>query len=100
MNILIPDSWLREFLETSATPKQIKEYLSLCGPSVERLHEENGEIIYDIEITTNRPDAMSIVGVAREAAVILPQFGIAAKCINDQYVQKVTPFQAKNISKK
>lgn len=100
MNILVPDSWLREFLETSATPQQIREYLSLCGPSVERIHEESGNPIYEIEITTNRPDAMSIVGVAREAAAILPQFGIAAKCINDPYVQKVTPFQAKNISKK
>lgn len=81
MNILIPDSWLREYLETKATPSQIKEYLSLCGPSVERIHEESGEPIYDVEITTNRPDAMSIMGVAREAAAILPRFGIAAKLL-------------------
>ncbi|MEK7544371.1 MAG: phenylalanine--tRNA ligase subunit beta, partial [Patescibacteria group bacterium] len=85
MNILIPDSWLRDYLETKATPKQIKEYLSLCGPSVERIHEESGEPIYDVEITTNRPDAMSVVGVAREAAAILPRFGIAAKLKNDPY---------------
>ena len=85
MNILIPDSWLREYLETKATPKQIKEYLSLCGPSVERIHEESGEPIYDVEITTNRPDAMSIVGIAREAAAILPRFGIPAKLRNDPY---------------
>ena len=29
MNILIPDSWLREYVKTKATPKQIKEYLAL-----------------------------------------------------------------------
>ena len=85
MNILIPDSWLREYLKTKATPKQIKEYLSLCGPSVERIHETKGEPVYDIEITTNRPDAMSIAGVAREAAAILPRFGIQAKLIGDPY---------------
>lgn len=95
MNILIPDSWLREFLQTKATPKQIKEFLSLCGPSVERIHEEGDEFIYDIEITTNRPDAMSVIGVAREAAAILPRFGIAAKLKTDPYAEKVTPFQAK-----
>ena len=85
MNILIPDSWLREFLKTKATPQQIKEYLSLCGPSVERLKKVGEEFIYDIEITTNRPDAMSVVGVAREAAAILPRFNIPAKLMNDPY---------------
>lgn len=106
MNILIPDSWLREYLETKATPKQIKEYLSLCGPSVERIHEESGEPVYDVEITTNRPDAMSIVGVAREAAAILPRFGISAKLVNDPYsnkgltlkTKKVKPFEAKTLT--
>ncbi|OGG10289.1 hypothetical protein A2699_00145 [Candidatus Gottesmanbacteria bacterium RIFCSPHIGHO2_01_FULL_43_15] len=85
MNILIPDSWLREFLETAATPKQIKEYLSLCGPSIERINEVSGETIYDVEVTTNRPDSMSVFGVAREAAAILPRFEIAAKLANDPY---------------
>ncbi len=85
MNILISDSWLREFLKTKATPKQLKEYLSLCGPSVERINKVNGEPVYDIEITGNRPDAMSVVGVAREAAAILPRFGIKTKLIGDPY---------------
>ena len=89
MNILVPDSWLREYLETKATPKQIKEYLSLCGPSVERIHEQTGKIIYNIEITGNRPDAMSVAGVAREAAAILPRFGIAAKLRNEPYAARI-----------
>jgi len=106
MNILIPDSWLREYLETKATPQQIKEYLSLCGPSVERMHKEDGEVIYDIEVTGNRPDSMSILGIAREAAAILPRFGIAAKLLNDPYdmkgltlkTKKVKPFEAKTLT--
>lgn len=85
MNILIPDMWLRDFLQTEATPKQLKEYLSLCGPSIERINEVNGETVYDIEITGNRTDAMSVVGVAREASVILPRFGIPAQLMHDPY---------------
>ena len=92
MNILISDSWLREYLETKATPEQIKEYLSLCGPSVERIHKTSNGVVYDIEITTNRPDAMSVVGVAREAAAILPRFGIAAKLIHDPYAFNTKAF--------
>jgi phenylalanyl-tRNA synthetase beta chain len=78
MNILIPDSWLRDHLETKATPKEIKDLLSLSGPSVERINYVEGEPVYDIEITTNRVDAFSVRGVAREASVILPEFGIPA----------------------
>ena len=74
MNILIPDSWLREFLETAATPKQIKEYLSLCGPSIERINEVSGETIYDVEVTTNRPDSMSVFGVAPADPAPLTRF--------------------------
>ncbi len=92
MNILIPDSWLREYLKTKATPEQIKEYLSLCGPSVERIKKAGDEIVYDMEITTNRPDAMSVAGVAREAAAILPRFGIPAKFISDPYALNTKPF--------
>lgn len=78
MNILIPHSWLLEHLETTAKPEEIQKYLSLCGPSVERIYQREGESVYDIEITTNRVDSMSVRGIAREAAVILPQFGIKA----------------------
>lgn len=79
MQILIPDSWLREFIETNATPKQIQEALSLCGPSVERMHKKGNDFVYDIEVTTNRVDMMSVVGIARECLAILPRFGYSAK---------------------
>ncbi|MBI4157733.1 phenylalanine--tRNA ligase subunit beta, partial [Candidatus Woesebacteria bacterium] len=79
MNILVPDNWLRVFLKTKATPKQIAEGLSLCGPSVEKVEERKTGPIYHIEITTNRVDAASIYGIAREAAAILPRFKFQAK---------------------
>lgn len=79
MNIKILDSWLREYLKTKATPKQIGEMLSLTSVSVERITPYGkNDVVYDIEITTNRPDLMSVIGLAREAATILPQFAIAA----------------------
>ncbi|MBI2405682.1 phenylalanine--tRNA ligase subunit beta [Candidatus Microgenomates bacterium] len=81
MDILIPDSWLREFLKTKATSKQIAEYLSLCGPSVEKVTKEGEDFVYLIEITTNRVDSASVLGIAREAAAVLPRFGILASFI-------------------
>ncbi len=89
MNILIPDSWLREYLKTKATPSQLKEYLSLCGPSIERVYGTGKDTVYDVEITGNRPDSMSIIGVAREAVTILPRFGVAASLVGDPYAEKM-----------
>lgn len=83
MDLLIPDSWLRKFLDTKASAKQIATYLSLCGPSIEKITKSNdGDYIYSIEITTNRVDSASVVGIAREAGAILPRFGIFAKLKN------------------
>ncbi|HCM82316.1 MAG: Phenylalanine-tRNA ligase beta subunit [Candidatus Gottesmanbacteria bacterium GW2011_GWA1_44_24b] len=94
MNILVPDSWLRDYLKTKATPKQIRGYLSLCGPSVERINTVNKEIVYDIEVTSNRPDMMSVSGIAREASVILPRFGIKAEFVNDPYMIQKSFFKS------
>lgn len=81
MNIRIPDEWLRTYLKTPATPEEIRKYLSLSGPSVERIDSVSGKPVYEIEITTNRVDCMSVYGIAREAAVILPEYGINAELI-------------------
>jgi phenylalanyl-tRNA synthetase beta chain len=71
MNILIPDEWLRQYLKTDVTPKEFKDRVSLSGVSVERIYGEPGHEVYDIEVTTNRVDCMSVVGIAREAGAIL-----------------------------
>lgn len=78
MNIKILDSWLREYLKTSAKPEKIAEALSLTSVSVERIEKYGNDYIYNIEVTTNRPDLMSVVGLAREASVSLPRFGVKA----------------------
>ncbi len=79
MDIKILDSWLRDYLDTKATPQKIGECLSLSGPSVERIKKSGKDFIYDIEITTNRIDTVSVCGIAREASAILPRFGISSK---------------------
>ena len=81
MNIKILDSWLREYLKTSATPKKIAEKLSLTSVSIERIEKFKDDFVYDIEVTTNRPELMSVVNLAQEAATVLPQSGIDAKFV-------------------
>jgi len=78
MNILISNSWLREHLKTKATPEEIAEYLSLSSQSVEKVTKVENDWVYEIEVTTNRPDCLSLYGIARELTAILPRFGIPA----------------------
>lgn len=91
MNIKITHNWLKEYLDTDATPEQIQKYLSLCGPSVENIQKEDNDYIYDIEITSNRIDTASVMGIARETAAILKCFGIKARFKPLQLNEKIMP---------
>lgn len=82
MNIKIVDSWLREYLKTKASCETIAEKLSLSSVSVEKIEKVHGDLIYDIEVTSNRVDLMSVIGIAREAAASLTQSGIPAEFIS------------------
>lgn len=89
MNILIPDSLLREYLQTKAEATTIAKEVALCGPSVERVEMVEGEPVYDVEITTNRVDTASVRGFAREAAVILRVAGISADFVTTGKVKSL-----------
>ncbi len=71
MNITVPVSWLREYLKTDVAAKTLANYLSLAGPSVERIDKHKEDLFLEVEVTSNRPDAFSIYGLAREANAIL-----------------------------
>ena len=80
MNILVPQSWLKDYVKTDAQPADIVKALSLHAFSVEKIVETpSGEPVYEIEITPNRGDALSVLGIARELRVILPRLGFKAE---------------------
>jgi phenylalanyl-tRNA synthetase beta chain len=63
-------AWLREFVNIAADDRQLAEDLTSAGIAVESVQEENGATIYEMDLTTNRVDAMNHYGVAREASAI------------------------------
>ena len=91
MNIKIVHSWLMEYLDTKASPEKIGEALSLSSVSVESIEKHGKDFVYDIEVTTNRVDQMSVEGIAREAAAILPQFNINAKYLAHKFTDPKIP---------
>lgn len=91
MNIRITHQWLQDYLATDASPYEIQKYLSLSGPSIEKVEQSKNDFIYDIEIISNRIDTASVIGIAQEAIAILPRFGKKAKLT-------VNPFEKYQIS--
>ena len=67
MRLLV--SWLREFVDVKAPAEDIARTLGLRGfevASIEAL--DRGDAVIDFEITANRPDCLSVIGLAREVA--------------------------------
>jgi phenylalanyl-tRNA synthetase beta chain len=66
-------SWLRHYLPTlTVSDRQLADDLTLRGIAVEGVHDlgpANGSL-FEMDITTNRVDAMNHYGIAREAATI------------------------------
>ncbi len=66
-------NWLRHYLPSlSVTDRQLADDLTLRGVAVEGVHslgDGNGHL-FEMDITTNRVDAMNHYGIAREAAAI------------------------------
>ena len=60
----VPVSWMREFVDVPDEPARVAARLALCGFEVASV--EGGTM--DFEITANRPDCLSVYGLAREAA--------------------------------
>ena len=66
----LPVSWLREFVEVKVEPRRLGEDLTMAGFALEGLETDGKDAVLDIDVTTNRVDAMNVYGVAREVSVI------------------------------
>ena len=65
--MIVSLDWLREFVDFKLAPQDLADLLT--GSGLESTVGEGGEIL-DIEVTPNRPDCMSHLGVAREIALL------------------------------
>lgn len=62
-------SWLCELVDTVPDDDTLAERLTACGFLVETRETVGDTEVWDVEVTTNRPDAMNHRGLARETAV-------------------------------
>ena len=66
----ISPKWLREFVGLKADGPTLAADLTMAGIGVESVSGEGDATVFEMDITTNRVDAMNHYGVARECSAI------------------------------
>jgi len=66
MKVLL--SWLREYVDIEQSAEQVAEVLSNLGFPYEGIEYLGPDAVIDVEVTSNRGDCLSYIGIARELA--------------------------------
>ena len=79
-------NWLKDFVDFNLSPDELAHTLTMAGLEVEAIEEIEGDTIFDIGVTPNRPDCLSIRGIAREISAVLeiPLKDISAKIYKEE----------------
>jgi phenylalanyl-tRNA synthetase beta chain len=67
--MIVSLEWLKEYVELPVAPAELADRLALSGLN----HESFDDQAIDLEVTSNRPDCLGHIGVAREIAVLWSQ---------------------------
>ncbi len=64
----VPLSWIREFVDVNASAEEIGTLMGVRGLALEGLEPHGNDVVMDFDVTANRPDCLSVIGIAREIA--------------------------------
>jgi phenylalanyl-tRNA synthetase beta chain len=68
--MIISTNWLADYVSLPASTDALVERLLLSGLNHESTQKVDADTAIEIEVTSNRPDCLGHIGVAREAAVL------------------------------
>jgi phenylalanyl-tRNA synthetase beta chain len=63
-------NWLKEFVEVTASPQELASRLALSGTNIAGIENGAHGAVIDAEVTSNRPDCLGMLGIAREVGAI------------------------------
>lgn len=67
----IPIEWLKEFVAFTISPEALCNRLTMAGFEVEAMEKMGEDTVIEVNVTPNRPDCLSILGIAREVSALL-----------------------------
>jgi phenylalanyl-tRNA synthetase beta chain len=63
-------NWLKEYIAFKLNPEDLAGRLTMAGLEVKSIEQRGDDHIFEAEVTSNRPDWLSIYGIAREIGAI------------------------------
>ena len=66
-------NWLTDYVDVTVPAQALAALLMRIGFPVESIEENDSDIVLDVEITSNRPDVLGHIGIAREVAAVMGQ---------------------------
>ncbi len=71
--MIVSFRWLQDYVRLDVSAEELTRRLMLAGLNHEETVASGDDLAIDLEVTSNRPDCLGHIGVAREAAVLLGQ---------------------------
>jgi len=68
--MIVSWNWLAQYVLLDMPLEELEERLTMSGLNHEGTEEIGGDLAIDLEVTSNRPDCLGHLGVAREVAVL------------------------------
>lgn len=68
--MLVSWDWLKQYVEIDASVADLTDRLTMSGLNLEEFHDVDQDTCIDLEVTSNRPDCLGHLGVAREIAAL------------------------------
>ena len=66
--MLISLNWLSDYVDVAMSADALADLLMRIGLTVEEIRDAGDDLVFDVEVTSNRPDCLGHLGVAREVA--------------------------------
>jgi phenylalanyl-tRNA synthetase beta chain len=63
-------NWLRELTDAGVPPRELAERLTMAGLAVDSVREADDDHVLEFDLTSNRPDCLSHLGIARETSAL------------------------------
>jgi phenylalanyl-tRNA synthetase beta chain len=68
--MLVSWDWLKQYVTLDMTPAELAERLMMAGLNHEDTHPVGDDLAINLEVTSNRPDCLGHLGIAREIATL------------------------------
>lgn len=68
--MIVSWNWLKEYVRLDMSVDALTDRLMMAGLNLEKVVDVEGDLAIDLEVTSNRPDCLSHIGVARETGVL------------------------------